>query len=62
MELHSFKLVLPSKTTRAEAYDAGLNYIRNTLRLSQYADYRWTGSEPHPTMSRMTVFNYSYKA
>ena len=62
MELRSFKLLLPSKTTPAEAYDAGLNYIQNTLRLSEYADYSWKGSKPYPTMPRMAVFSYSYKA
>jgi hypothetical protein len=48
--------------TGAEAYHAGREYIRNTLRLSQHADYNWTGSKPHPTMPRMAVFSYSYKA
>ena len=62
MEMHSFTLLLPSGTTRAAAYDAGLNYIQNTRRLSQYADYSWTGSKPHPTMPGMKVFSYSYKA
>ena len=62
MELHSFTLLLPSGTTRAAAYDAGLNYIQNTLRLSEYADYSWKGSKPYPTMPRMAVFSYSYKA
>jgi hypothetical protein len=62
MEMHSFTLLLPSGTTRAAAYDAGLNYIQNTLRLSQYADYGWTGSKPHSAMPRMAVFSYTYKA
>ena len=62
MELHSFTLLLPSGTTRVQAYDAGLNYIQNTLRLSEYADYSWKGSKPYPTMPRMAVFSYSYKA
>jgi hypothetical protein len=62
MELHSFVLVLPSGTTRVQAYDAGLNYIQKTLRLRQYADYSYTGSKPHPTMSGMSVFSYSYEA
>ena len=62
MEMHSFTLLLPSGTTRAAAYDAGLNYIQNTLRLSEYADYSWKGSKPYPTMPRMAVFSYSYKA
>jgi hypothetical protein len=62
MELYSFQLELPSETTLAEAYHAGRDYIQNTLRLSQHADYNWTGSKPHPTMPGMKVFSYSYKA
>jgi hypothetical protein len=62
MELHSFKLELPSETTSAEAYKAGLNYIQNTLKLRRYADHSWNGSKPHPTMPGMRVFNCSYKA
>jgi hypothetical protein len=50
------------ETTQAEAHQAGLNYIEQVLRLNRYADYRWTGSKPHPTMSGMNVFSYSYEA
>jgi hypothetical protein len=35
---------------------------QQVLRLNRCADYRWTGSKLHPTMSGIRVFSYSYKA
>ena len=62
METHSFKLELPQGTTIEAAYWAGLKHIEETLNLKAYADYRPIGSEPHPTMSGMGIWSYSYKA
>jgi hypothetical protein len=62
MELHSFQLELPSEMTHAEADNAGKHHIEQKLKLRQYADYRWWASKPHPTMSGMSIFSYSYKA
>jgi hypothetical protein len=62
IELHSFQLELPSEITHAEAYNAGRHHIEQTLKLRRYADYRWWASKPHPTMSGMSIFSYSYKA
>jgi hypothetical protein len=61
-ELHSFQLELPSEITHAEAYNAGVHHIEQTLKLRQYFDYRWWASRPHPTMSGMSIFSYNYKA
>jgi hypothetical protein len=41
---------------------AGLKHIEKTLNLKAYADYRPVGSVPHPTMSGMGIWSYSYKA
>ena len=62
MEPHSFKLELPQGTTIEAAYWAGLKHIEETLNLKAYADYRPVGSVPHPTMSGMGIWSYSYKA
>ena len=62
METHSFELVLPQGTTIEAAYWAGLKHIEETLNLKAYADYRPVGSEPHPAMSGMGIWSYSYKA
>jgi hypothetical protein len=53
--------VAPGTTIEA-AYRAGLKHIEETLNLKAYADYRPVGSEPHPTMSGMGTWSYSYKA
>ena len=58
----AFKLELPRETTYAVAYQAGLDYIENTLKLKQHADYSCSRSKPHPTMPLTSVFSYSYKA
>jgi hypothetical protein len=39
-----------------------LKHIEERLNLKTYADYRPVGSEPHPTMSGMGIWSYSYKA
>jgi len=62
MEPHSFKLELPQGTTIEAAYWAGLKHIEETLNLKAYEDYRPVGSVPHPTMSGMGIWSYSYKA
>jgi hypothetical protein len=62
METHSFKLLLPRGTTIEAAYWTGLYHIQKTLNLKTYADYRPVGSVPHPTMSDMGIWSYSYKA
>jgi hypothetical protein len=61
MELHTFRLELPSETTHAEAHNAGRHHIEQTLKARQYYDYRWWASRPHPTMSGMSIFSYNYK-
>jgi hypothetical protein len=61
MELHTFRLELPSETTHAEAHNAGRHHIEQTLKPRQYYDYRWWASRPHPTMSGMSIFSYNYR-
>ena len=41
MELHTFRLELPSETTHAEAHNAGRHHIEQTLKLREYFEYRW---------------------
>jgi hypothetical protein len=36
--------------------------IEPDVNLKAYADYRPVGSVPHPTMSGMGIWSYSYKA
>ena len=62
MELHTFRLELPSETTHAEAHNAGRHHIEQTLKLRECFEYRWWASRPHPTMSGMSIFSYNYKA
>ena len=62
IETRSFKLELPQGTTIEAAYWAGKKHMEETLNLKAYADYRPVGSVPHPTMSGMGIWSYSYKA
>jgi len=62
MQPHNFKLTLPRETTQDDAHQAGKDYLENELHVTTHADYSCTGSKPHPTMSGMAVFSYSYKA
>ena len=58
-EHKSFQLELPCETTDRDAYDAGKQHLEKDL--TPHTDYTCNGCEPHPTMSAMRIFTYSYK-
>jgi hypothetical protein len=58
-DIKSFQLELPRETTPQAAHAAGKHHLEKDL--TAHADYSCTGSKPHPTMSGMSIFSYTYK-